>query len=157
MTGSAMPLLTVGWAAVAREARAQRLGDLAVVVPEGASAIDVVLGLRLGAWQYTTLQTPDPEEPRATIARAARLCRANGAREVIAVATHGLFSGGASVLLEEGTVDGIVVTDAVPFYHVSHGLSERIEVASITELIADAIRRAAPSGLQRGGCSVDVA
>jgi len=58
-------------AAVAREARAQRLGDLAVVVPAGASAVDVVLGLRLGAWQYTTLQTPDPEEPRATIARAA--------------------------------------------------------------------------------------
>lgn len=79
-----------------------------------------------------------------TIARAARLCRENGAREVIAVATHGLFSGGAAVLLEEGTVDGIVVTDAVPFYHVSQDLSERIEVAPIAALLADAIRRAAP-------------
>jgi ribose-phosphate pyrophosphokinase len=92
-----------------------------------------------------------------TIARAARLCRENGAREVIAVATHGLFSGGAGVLLEEGLVDGIIVTDAVPFGHVGSALRERIEVTPIATLLADAIRRTAPSGLQRGGGSVDIA
>jgi len=92
-----------------------------------------------------------------TIARAARLCRANGAKEVIAVATHGLFSGGAGVLLEEGTVDAIMVTDAVPFWHVGAALLERIEVTPIATLLADAIRRAAPSGLQRDDGGIDIA
>ncbi|HSP25876.1 MAG TPA: ribose-phosphate diphosphokinase [Saliniramus sp.] len=92
-----------------------------------------------------------------TIARAARLCRAHGAREVIAVATHGLFSGGAGVLLEEGTVDAIVVTDAVPVGHVGAALRERIEIVPIATLLADAIRRASPSDFQRGGGSGHVA
>ncbi len=91
-----------------------------------------------------------------TIARAARLCRANGAEQVIAVATHGLFTQGATALTEEGAVDRIIVTDAVPLGPVRAALRERIIVAPIASLLADAIRRAAPSLFQgsRGGLDI---
>lgn len=91
-----------------------------------------------------------------TILRASRVCREAGAIEVLAVATHGLFTGGATALLEDGAPDGILVTDTVPVAHVDEALRARIEVVPIAHLLADAVRRSAPSSFEspRGGLDV---
>ena len=49
-----------------------------------------------------------------TLNAAAQTVLDEGANEVFAVATHGLFSGNAFEILQQGPLSGIVVTDTVP-------------------------------------------
>jgi ribose-phosphate pyrophosphokinase len=77
-----------------------------------------------------------------TILRAARACRAHGARHVFAAATHGLFMSGAEPLLQEAAIDGIVVTDTVPPFRLAPGaVGTRVTVLDSAPLLAEAIRR----------------
>jgi phosphoribosylpyrophosphate synthetase len=48
-----------------------------------------------------------------TLVRAARACRAGGAKRIVAAAAHGLFMGGARELMAEETLSGIVVANTV--------------------------------------------
>ncbi len=78
-----------------------------------------------------------------TMMRAAAACRRNGASEVIAVATHGLFVGGAPELMRDAPIDEIWVTDCVALSdamaaEVHRG---RLRVVRAGELLAGAIRR----------------
>ncbi|MES2759938.1 MAG: ribose-phosphate diphosphokinase [Pseudomonadota bacterium] len=76
----------------------------------------------------------------ATIARAAGACRKAGAMTVDAVATHGLFTAGAQVVLA-GAVGRLWVSDTVPPFRIEQGpLREMLRVAGIAPLLADAIR-----------------
>ncbi len=61
-----------------------------------------------------------------------------GAREVYAVATHGLFSGQAFETLSASPLAGILVTDTVP---LADGAPELIRQLSCTDLLVDSIRR----------------
>lgn len=88
----------------------------------------------------------------ATLARTAERCRALGARQVLAVATHGLFTGDASLTLSRTAFDQLVVTDTVPPFRLAHGgVRDKLLVVGIAEMIADAIRRlhAGAPGQQR--------
>ena len=78
-----------------------------------------------------------------TMARAAAACRAQGASEVIAVATHDLFVGGGEVVLSSEAIDEIWVTDSLP---PPQALTEaaargRARIAPIDALLAAAIDR----------------
>jgi len=82
-----------------------------------------------------------------TIARAARACRAAGARAVHALATHGLFVGGAKEMFAEPALAEVVVTNSVPPLHLEraqHGA--KLVVLDVAPLFAEAIGR-----LHRGG------
>jgi ribose-phosphate pyrophosphokinase len=48
-----------------------------------------------------------------TLSRAARACRAAGARRVLAVATHGVFTPAAGEALAEPALEGLFITDTV--------------------------------------------
>jgi ribose-phosphate pyrophosphokinase len=61
-----------------------------------------------------------------------------GAREVYAVATHGVFSGRAFENLTESPLSGIVVTDTIP---LRDGAPDMITVLSTADLLTDSIRK----------------
>ena len=73
-----------------------------------------------------------------TLAAAAQTVMDEGAREVYAVATHGVFSGHAFENLTESPLSGIVVTDTIP---IREGAPEMIRVLSVADLLTDSIRK----------------
>ncbi|HET19037.1 MAG TPA: ribose-phosphate pyrophosphokinase, partial [Chromatiales bacterium] len=76
-----------------------------------------------------------------TMARCAAACRAAGAVEVHAAATHGVFTG-ADAKLADAALDSIVVTSSIPpFRLTAPELRERLVVLDAAGLFAEAIRR----------------
>jgi ribose-phosphate pyrophosphokinase len=73
-----------------------------------------------------------------TLAAAARTVMDEGAKEVHAVATHGVFSGRAWENLTESPLSGIVVTDTIP---LRDGAPEMIRVISTADLLTESIRK----------------
>jgi ribose-phosphate pyrophosphokinase len=73
-----------------------------------------------------------------TLAAAARTVMDEGAKEVHAVATHGVFSGNAWENLTASPLSGIVVTDTIP---LREGAPEMIRVISTAELLTESIRK----------------
>jgi len=77
-----------------------------------------------------------------TIVRAARACRDAGAKSVHALATHGLFVGGARELFAEPALAEIVVTNTVPPASVDRAPpGAKLTVLDVAPLFAEAIGR----------------
>lgn len=77
-----------------------------------------------------------------TIRHAAQASIARGAKRVIAVATHGHFSGGAAELFAEPTVANIIVSDSLPRALLQQSLHmEKLTVCSLAPRLADLIHR----------------
>jgi ribose-phosphate pyrophosphokinase len=73
-----------------------------------------------------------------TLAAAASTVMEEGAKEVYAVATHGVFSGNAFENLADSPLSGIVVTDTIP---ISEERPEMIRVISTADLLTESIRK----------------
>jgi ribose-phosphate pyrophosphokinase len=73
-----------------------------------------------------------------TLNAAAQTVLDEGADEVFAVATHGLFSGQAFEILGNGPLAGIVVTDTVP---LRDGAPDLITQLTCADVLEDSIRR----------------
>jgi ribose-phosphate pyrophosphokinase len=73
-----------------------------------------------------------------TLNAAAQTVLDEGADEVFAVATHGLFSGRAFEILSDGPLAGIVVTDTIP---LNDGAPDIIVQLTCAEVLEDSIRR----------------
>ena len=87
-----------------------------------------------------------------TMARAATACRAKGARQVYAAATHGLFMGKAGATLADAGMEKIIVTDTVPPFRLPpEFVSDKLEVLDAASLFAEAIAR-----IHDGGSIVDL-
>lgn len=87
-----------------------------------------------------------------TMVRAAQALKAQGAAQVIAVAAHGLFTGGAEIALEDPAIDRWLVADTVLARRFNPMLfARRVEVVSAAPLFAEAIR-----GLHSHGSLVDL-
>jgi len=74
-----------------------------------------------------------------TLVRAARACRAAGARRVFAAAAHGLFMSGAPGLMAESSLGGIVVANTVPCFRLSGENAGKIVTVDATKAVANAI------------------
>src|SRR5713101_3115439 len=74
-----------------------------------------------------------------SVVGAANIARYNGAREVLACATHAVLCGEAVNRLRDAPLKQIVVTDSIPLTPEKH--LPRIKVLSIAPLLADAIKR----------------
>ncbi|MHB2169902.1 ribose-phosphate diphosphokinase [Alsobacter sp. R-9] len=73
--------------------------------------------------------------------RTALECRRRGARRVVCMATHGLFTGGAHELISSDAVDEIVVTDTVPVDQaVVSRAGPRLRIVSVAPLLAATLR-----------------
>lgn len=87
-----------------------------------------------------------------TMRRTALKAREQGASRVIAVATHGLFVGGANETFADPAIDRVVVANAVPPFRLTDPRAqEKLEVVDAAPLVAEAIRR-----LHEGGSLVDL-
>jgi len=77
-----------------------------------------------------------------TMTRAAAACRRNGASEVIAAATHGLFIGGAQELMRDASINEIWVTDCAPLSDALQPEAHRgrLRIVRAGDLLAGAIR-----------------
>ncbi|MGT2811473.1 ribose-phosphate diphosphokinase [Streptococcus minor] len=73
-----------------------------------------------------------------TFSEASKIVQNNGATDIYAVASHGLFAGKATQLLDAAPIQEILVTDSVDS---KEQLPKNIQFLSASELIADAIIR----------------
>jgi ribose-phosphate pyrophosphokinase len=73
-----------------------------------------------------------------TLAAAAQTVMDEGAKEVYAVATHGVFSGNAWQTLGNSPLSGIVVTDTIP---IRDDAPDMIRVISTADLLTESIRK----------------
>jgi len=145
--------------------RAQHYGDLMVVSPDVGG---VVRARAFAKQMETDLAIIDKRRPKAnvsevmniigdvkgrtcvimddivdtagTLCKAAQALKQNGAKRVLAYATHPVLSGTAVARINESELDELVVTDTIPLSEEGQK-SPRIKVASIAGLMADTIRR----------------
>ncbi|MGA3036776.1 MAG: ribose-phosphate pyrophosphokinase [Vulcanimicrobiaceae bacterium] len=71
-----------------------------------------------------------------TLVKAAEKLKEMGATDVYTLATHGIFAGDAIAQLEASPIKKVVVTNTIP-----RESSGKIEVLSIAQILADAIKR----------------
>ncbi|RMD94127.1 MAG: ribose-phosphate pyrophosphokinase, partial [Alphaproteobacteria bacterium] len=126
-----------------REALAARLGrDVGFAMLEKRRSAGVVSG-SLMAGEVAgarVLVIDDMIASGGTMTRAARTLRAGGAKEVWALAAHGLFTEGAAEALADPAVTGWIVSDTVPPFRLPRK-PEHLEVISAAPLFAEALRR----------------
>ncbi len=80
----------------------------------------------------------DMIDTAGTICEGGELLMTKGAESVIAAATHGVFSGPAIDRLKNSSFEKVVITDSCPI--AEEKKFDKLEVLSVAELIADAIR-----------------
>jgi ribose-phosphate pyrophosphokinase len=114
------------WAVMEKERPAHNVAEIGYVVGE-------VKG-------KTAVLVDDMIDTAGTLCAAARTVLDEGAKRVIAVATHGVFSGPAyeRLAFENSGIERIVVTDTMP---LRPGAPENIHVISASQTLADSIRR----------------
>jgi ribose-phosphate pyrophosphokinase len=89
----------------------------------------------------TALIVDDLISTGGTLLRAAKAARQAGAKEVIAMVTHGLFMPGAAEVVADPAIDRLVVTNSIPPFRLSPGAHGKIDILHVAPLLADAIRR----------------
>jgi ribose-phosphate pyrophosphokinase len=114
------------WAVMEKERPAQQVAEIGYVVGD-------VKG-------KTAVLVDDMIDTAGTLCAAAQTVREEGAARVIAVATHGVFSGPAYERLayESSGIERIVVTDTIP---LRPGAPDNITVLTTASTFADSIRR----------------
>ena len=119
--------------------RLMKSGDLAIIhkerdIPNQVARMKLVGDVK----DKIALITDDMADTCGTLARASELLVESGAREVYATVTHGILSGDAVATIEKSAIKKLFITDSIahPELH-----SEKIEVVSVAEVFAVAIRR----------------
>jgi len=79
----------------------------------------------------------DMIDTAGTFCAAADMLKDKGAKSVYGLATHGIFSGTAMERIEASAFERVIVTNTVPVD--SQGITDKIEVLSVAQLLADAI------------------
>ncbi|CAN6622586.1 ribose-phosphate pyrophosphokinase 5 [Trichomonascus vanleenenianus] len=76
-----------------------------------------------------------------TITRAAKLIKDQGATEVYAIVTHGLFNGDAIERIKASAIDKVVTTNSTPQEEHQQLLGDKLEVLDVSRVFGEAIRR----------------
>lgn len=114
------------WAIMEKERPAQQVAEIGYVVGDVKDKIAII--------------SDDMIDTAGTLCAAARTVLDEGAKSVIACATHGVFSGPAFERLpyEKSGIERIVVTDTIP---LRPGAPENITVLTAAGTLADSINR----------------
>lgn len=88
----------------------------------------------------TCLIMDDMVDTANTLCKAAAALKANGAKRVLAYATHPVLSGVAIERIRDSDLDELVITDTIPLTDVARA-SDRIRVVSLAPLLAETLRR----------------
>lgn len=82
----------------------------------------------------------DMADTCGTLVKAAKVCTEGGAREVLAIVTHGILSGDAIENLNGSLLSRVMVTNTVPLGDKLERCP-KIKVMDISPTLAEAIRR----------------
>jgi ribose-phosphate pyrophosphokinase len=133
-----------------RESLASRLGrPVPGALIEKYRSEDVVSGEGVAGdvTGRTAILIDDMISGGGTVVRAARACRAMGAKAVWAVVTHPVFTPDADGVLADEALDRIVTLDAIPTDRVrSPRVREKLVYLDASQLFADAIGALHESG-----------
>ena len=88
----------------------------------------------------TAVLIDDIVDTGGTLVRAAYALVEKGAKEVYACCTHPVLSGKSVKIISESPIEKMIVTDTIPLRNEAK-TSPKIEVLSISNLLAEAIRR----------------
>lgn len=126
------------------ERMAQHLGDcgadLAFIYkrrPKGTTNVAEAAEVMGDVEGRTCVLTDDMIDTGGTIVAAAELLKKRGAKEVWAMATHGLLSGPAVDRLKNAPIERLVLTNSLPLPSEKH--LPNLEILSIAPLIAEAL------------------
>ena len=123
--------------------------ELPVVFMEKYRSAGIVSGEKIGGDvnKKIVVIIDDLISTGGTLARAATACKKSGAEKVIAMATHGLFSGKAGETLQAKELHQIITTNTVaPFRMVHSPAMEKIVSINAAQLFAETIKRMAEGG-----------
>jgi ribose-phosphate pyrophosphokinase len=112
------------WAVMEKERPAQQVAEIGYVVGD--------------VKDKTAVLVDDMIDTAGTLTAAATTVLEEGAKRVIACATHGVFSGPAYERLGSSDIERIIVTDTLP---QRPGAPDNITVVSTASTLADSIRR----------------
>ena len=90
--------------------------------------------------EKTCVVVSDMVDTANTFCRTARIARENGAKHVVGLAVHGIFSGEAVEKIDSSALDMVIVSDTIPCIERT-ALSEKVVVLSTATLLAHAIWR----------------
>ncbi len=105
---------------------------------EGVVSGEALVGTVRGS---TAIIIDDLISSGTTLARAVAACRAQGAEQIYAAATHGLFTEKAAALLSDPALTQLAVTDTVPPFRLDADARGKLAVIRSAPLFAEAIRR----------------
>ncbi|MEM9065239.1 MAG: ribose-phosphate pyrophosphokinase [Planctomycetota bacterium] len=132
----------VGNVKVAEGMANQLSGDLAIINKQRISGSEVDVGNIIGSVEgKTVLMFDDMISTGGTVRKAGELVRRNGAKKVIAAATHAVLSGNAMANLADDVIDRVVVTDTIPTSGRCDALKGKLTVLSVGPLLGEAIKR----------------
>jgi ribose-phosphate pyrophosphokinase len=83
----------------------------------------------------------DMIDTAGTLCAAANALSERGAKEIYACATHGVFSANAMDNINKSALTKVIVTDSIYFDEEKKSKSDKVEILSISGLIAEAINR----------------
>lgn len=89
----------------------------------------------------TALIIDDLTSTGHTLLRAAKAARKAGARQVIALVTHGLFMPASRDVVQDPAIDHFAVADSVPLFDLGDSAPRKIDVLPCADLFAETIRR----------------
>ena len=112
------------WAVMEKERPAQQVAEIGYVVGD--------------VKDKTAVLVDDMIDTAGTLTAAATTVLEEGAKRVIACATHGVFSGPAYERIADSDIDQIIVTDTLP---QRPNPPDKITVVSTASTLADSIRR----------------
>ncbi|KAG7925998.1 hypothetical protein KL925_003760 [Ogataea polymorpha] len=88
----------------------------------------------------TCIIVDDMADTCGTLAKAAEVLLENGAKEVIAIVTHGILSGNAIANINKSKLERVVCTNTVPFEEKLK-LCPKLDTIDVSGVLAEAIRR----------------
>ncbi len=112
------------YALLEKERPAQQVAEIGYVIGDVKGKVAVIVD--------------DIIDTGGTLAAAAQTVLDEGASQVYAVATHGIFSGAAFETLAESPLSGIVVTDTVP---LREDAPDSIRVLTCADMLTDSVRK----------------
>ena len=117
-------------------------GEIAVIDKRRQSSDKVMMTTIIGNIEgKNVLLFDDMIATGGTLAEAAKLVRARGAKAVYAGATHPVFSGPCIERLQDAGFSNIWVTDTIPLSDEIRERLPNLEVFSVARVVGEAIRR----------------
>ena len=86
----------------------------------------------------TVILPDDMCSTAGTLVTAANLCAQHGAKQIIAVVAHGLFTGNALEKIEKSPIDRVIVTNSIPLAE-KICLHPKFSIVSVAPLFAEAL------------------